>query len=385
KPRKIVQPIDPVRPPVRPIRPIRPVIPNPRPPRIISPPPVALPPARPPVRPPVVPVVTPEFLSDEVLVSVELTAPQTVEAAVAAAFNLEILERQTNALVGVRFVRFRIPDRRNLASVIAALAADPRISQPQPNYIYSKSGDPQLLSDDAYVLQYALAKLGARDAHVLAQGRGAVVAVIDSGIDARHTDLNGRVTETLDTVSSDPRFGGAQPLGDSHGTAIAGIIAARGLSNGIAPSATLLNARAFATGLAGDTLAATTMRILKSLDWAIRQNARVVNMSFVGPRDGYVGRAVLKAIETGAILVAAAGNNGPTARPAYPAAYRNVIAVTATDANDALYEKANRGSYVAVAAPGVDVFTTAINGRHQVQSGTSFAAAYVSGVIALCL
>ncbi|MEM1306221.1 MAG: S8 family serine peptidase, partial [Pseudomonadota bacterium] len=291
-------------------------------------------------------------------------------------------------------------DRRNLATVIAALSADPRISRPQPNYLYWKSDDgaasaaaavsstAQTLAADpaSFSLQYALLKLGARDAHTIARGRGTLVAVIDSGIDIDHGDLQGTVADGFDAVAEDPRFGAAETsLKDSHGTAIAGIISARGLTNGIAPGARLLNARAFSPGLAGDTAGATTMRIMRSLDWSIKRGARIVNMSFVGPRDGYVQRAIAMAMTRGAIVVAAAGNNGANARAAYPAAYKGVLAVTATDAKDALYEKANRGAYVAIAAPGVEVFVPALGDTHQIQSGTSFAAAYVSGTIALLL
>ena len=85
------------------------------------------------------------------------------------------------------------------------------------------------------------------------------------------------------------------------------------------------------------------------------------------------------------IMVAAAGNGGADARPAFPAAYAGVIAVTAIDADDRLYEMANRGSYIAIAAPGVDILVAGGGHAHQFESGTSFAAAHVSGIIALML
>jgi len=84
-------------------------------------------------------------------------------------------------------------------------------------------------------------------------------------------------------------------------------------------------------------------------------------------------------------LIAAAGNAGPKSPPLYPAADANVIAVSATDAEDRLFPASNRGSFVAVAAPGVDIFLPAPDGKYQMTSGTSFAAAYVSGLAALML
>jgi subtilisin family serine protease len=85
------------------------------------------------------------------------------------------------------------------------------------------------------------------------------------------------------------------------------------------------------------------------------------------------------------IFVAAAGNGGPNAASAYPAAYERVIAVTAIDSDDQLYGKANRGAYVALAAPGVDILALAPRGAYEMSSGTSLAAAHVSGIVALML
>jgi subtilisin family serine protease len=85
------------------------------------------------------------------------------------------------------------------------------------------------------------------------------------------------------------------------------------------------------------------------------------------------------------VLVAAAGNGGADAKPAYPAALPEVIAVTATDDGDQLYKDANRGSYIAVAAPGVDIIAAAPKGAYDISSGTSLAAAHVSGIAALML
>jgi subtilisin family serine protease len=95
--------------------------------------------------------------------------------------------------------------------------------------------------------------------------------------------------------------------------------------------------------------------------------------------------ALQKAHDKGVVLIAAAGNQGPKSAPLYPAADPNVIAVTATDAKDQLLPQANQGSYVAIAAPGVDVLEPAPNGGFQVTTGTSVAAAHVSGIAALLL
>ena len=128
-----------------------------------------------------------------------------------------------------------------------------------------------------------------------------------------------------------------------------------------------------------------TFNILRGLDCAADKGARVVNMSFTGPPDPRIKDALLKAAGKGLILVAAAGNGGPNSPPLYPAADPNVIAVTATDDEDVLFARANRGDHIAVAAPGVDVLVPGVNGTYQLTTGTSVAAAEVSGVAALLI
>jgi subtilisin family serine protease len=117
----------------------------------------------------------------------------------------------------------------------------------------------------------------------------------------------------------------------------------------------------------------------------VSQGARVLNLSFAGPPDPLFHRAVKAAYDRRTIIVAAAGNAGPVAPPAYPAAYEEVIAVTATDSADRLYSQANHGAYIAIAAPGVDILAPSVGRAHELRTGTSFAAAHVSGIIALML
>jgi subtilisin family serine protease len=108
-------------------------------------------------------------------------------------------------------------------------------------------------------------------------------------------------------------------------------------------------------------------------------------MSFAGPKDTLIERGIAAVAAKGIVMVAAAGNAGAKSPPLYPAANPDVIAVSATDAQDKLFTASNRGGYVAVAAPGVDIFLPAPEGKYQMTSGTSFSAAYVSGLIALML
>jgi subtilisin family serine protease len=108
-------------------------------------------------------------------------------------------------------------------------------------------------------------------------------------------------------------------------------------------------------------------------------------MSFAGPKDELIERAIAATAAKGIVMVAAAGNAGAKSPPLYPAANANVIAVSATDAQDKLFAASNRGSYIALAAPGVDIFLPAPDQKYQMTSGTSFSAAYISGIAALML
>jgi subtilisin family serine protease len=135
----------------------------------------------------------------------------------------------------------------------------------------------------------------------------------------------------------------------------------------------------------GASAEGTTFNILKGLDWAAANGARVINMSFAGPPDPAMHRSLEAAHKKGIVLVAAAGNAGPKSPPLYPAADPNVIAVTATDAHDKLFEQANRGRHIAIAAPGAQILVAIPDGGYEVASGTSYSAAEVSGIVALML
>jgi subtilisin family serine protease len=318
---------------------------------------------------------------DEVVIQLKGNPAPGVVEAFARRHQLTRVESESFGLLGATLYRWRIPNGRSVTAVTTELAADRGIGWAQPNYIYSlqQSAGGEAANKtqgDGDGAQYALAKLHLPEAHGLAKGDQVLVAVIDSGIDTTHPELQGVVSGQFDALNSSE---GPHP----HGTAIAGIIAAHGRLIGAAPAVHILAVRAF--GVASGGAEGTTFNIIKGLDWATSQGARIVNMSFAGPSDPIMQRVLASARQKGEILIAAAGNAGPKSPPLYPAADPNVIAVTATDADDHLFVMANRGAYVAAAAPGVDILVASPGANYQVSSGTSFAAAYVSGVAALIL
>jgi len=310
---------------------------------------------------------------DEVVIRMARTLPEAVDDAVGQTHGLQLLERSTLDLLGIRLVRYRVLNNRPLAAALTALQGDPRVLGPHLNYYYRHL---QGGADPSNGLQYALVKLDVARAQVFARGGGTLIAVIDSGVDQTHPDLSDSVVEV---------FSGVAVAGnDPHGTELSGIISAHGIVRGVAPEAKLLDVRVFA-GERGRQSTATTFNLVRGIDWALSRRARVLNMSFAGPSDPLLEASIKAASAKGAITVAAAGNGGPQAAPAYPAAYPGVIAVTAIDVADRLYALANRGNYITVAAPGVDVLTPSANHAHQIVSGTSYAAAHVSGIVAMMI
>jgi hypothetical protein len=308
------------------------------------------------------------------------------------------LERTANGrihmgLIGVQVFRYRIADGRSVPEVVAELQNDPRGISVQPNYIYQLSdSSPReapvtpmvrttsgLAKPSAYSsMQYSVAKLRLRQAHQHSRGERVLIAVIDSGVDAEHPEIAGAVIAEIDVTDANDR----RP--DKHGTAMTGIIVSQSQLIGVAPQARVIAIRAFAPrGRPGTH--GTSFHIAQAIDRAAKEGARIINLSLTGPHDPYVHKAVTEARARGIILVAAAGNAGPTSPPLYPAAYPEVIAVTATDQHDRIYQRANRGPHIVVAAPGVEVMIATPGGAYGIDNGTSVATAHISGIIALML
>jgi subtilisin family serine protease len=314
----------------------------------------------------------------EILVLVNAAGADEIAARLAREHNVTAEPRVPLALLDGVIVRLRLRPGQSLEPLLAAISANPNVELAQPNYDYRVSKKSKKATSPQTAPQYAGETIRLEEAHRLARGQGVMIAVIDTAIDADHPELGGTIAGMFDAVES----GKVAP--EPHGTEIAGILVARAKLTGVAPEAKLLSVRAFSGGNAKPAQS-TSLQLLKGINWAFDAGARIMNMSFAGPMDPLLERIIKAAAEKGVILVAAAGNEGPKAPPVYPAAYPDVIAVTATDEKDKLYAKANRGDYISVAAPGVDIIAPALKGSYALSSGTSMAAAHVSGVAALLI
>ena len=320
----------------------------------------------------------PQFRPGEIVVMVRgVTEPDAVAQQLAQGFNVVLQESLNLALLGAsRVYRFSIPDNRPVETLAAAMSNTPGVGFAVPNSVYTLRGSAAAKRND---LQYALPKMHVPAAQAMGRGRGVTVAVIDSGVDAKHSSLKNANLKLSDVVTS----GIAGP--DMHGTAITGIIAASGDMTGIAPEARILAVRAFAAEKLGMPPETSATTLARAVQLAFDQGARIFNMSFAGRREPLLIEMIDSAYAQGAVFVAAAGNEGPDAPPAFPAAHDKVIAITATDEADEIYDHANRGRYVLAAAPGVNILAPVTGQGFDYLSGTSFAAAHVTGVIALMM
>jgi subtilisin len=211
-------------------------------------------------------------------------------------------------------------------------------------------------------------------------GKGVKVAILDTGIDPTHPDL--AVAGGVNFAGS-TKDGSTNPAdwndGHGHGTHCAGIVAARNNDIGVvgvAPDATL-----WAVKVLSDSGTGYTSDIIQGLDWCSANGIQVVSMSLGGGGTTSLQAACDRAFAKGVVLVAAAGNSaGPVM---YPAAYSSVIAVSATDSRDLLASFSNYGPQIALAAPGVNIYSTYKGGTYAYMSGTSMACPHVSGAAAL--
>lgn len=212
-------------------------------------------------------------------------------------------------------------------------------------------------------------------AALAAQGRApgapgaSLVGVIDGGV-ATHPALRGGIQQR--------GFAAGAPRPSAHATAVASLIAGDGAIRGASPGAPLVVADVYGSDPTGGNAAA----LARALGWMVVQRVPVVAISLVGPANPLVARAIALAQARGMHIVAAVGNDGPAAPPAYPASYPGVIAVTGIDGRGRVLAEAGRALHLDYAAPGADMAAASPDGRLAAVRGTSFAVPFVAGRLA---
>jgi thermitase len=253
-----------------------------------------------------------------------------------------------------------------------------KVEYAEPNFTYHATWTP----NDYYFnngVQWAPQKVSAQSAWDITRGSSSVkVAIIDTGVDYNHPDLAGGVIKGYDYVDND-----WDPMDrNNHGTHCAGIAAATtNNSTGIAGMAP--NVYIYAVRVLDANGSGSLDDVANGIYHAVDNGVKVVSLSLGGPSGATsLQNAVSYAASKGVVVVAAAGNEN-TSAPSYPAYYSSAIAVAATDRNDNRASFSNYGSWVDVAAPGVDIASTVRNGGYQYMSGTSMATPLVAGIAGL--
>jgi len=261
-----------------------------------------------------------------------------------------------------------VPREQSPADVIKVLAREPRVAWSQPVHAFHTLGTPGH-NDPLFRLQPAASEWHLAELHALTTGHGVSIAQADSGVELKHPDLDGQVSLAKNFVD------GSDYSSEDHGTAVAGIIVARADNGagivGVAPGARLMALRACEQ--AGATEASCdSFSLAKSLQFALNQHADVINLSLTGPDDELLGHLLDAALRQGVTVVAAA--DAHAAAGGFPASHPGAIAVV---------QEGESEGFASVAAPGQEVPTTLPGGRWGLASGSSIAAAHVSGMVAL--
>jgi Subtilase family len=204
------------------------------------------------------------------------------------------------------------------------------------------------------------------------------VGVIDTGFDSQHPAFKDRKINWSTVLE-----GEHVSVQAWHGTGVLALLSGHPQSStpGLIPNATFTATNTFYSDASGQPATDTTT-LVKALKLMETYKVKVVNLSLAGPQDAVLHKQIKDMSATGVLFVAAAGNGGPFALPSYPAAYPEVIAVTAIDRNLVGYRHATRGPHIDLAAPGVEVWTALPDKREGPQTGTSFAVPYVTAAAA---
>ena len=274
----------------------------------------------------------------------------------AAKDGFRLVDRDRIEGLDLDIVRFAVPDGHSLARAQKKLSKLLPDAEVDADHIYFASGPGGALPTVALA--------------TAASPGQARLGLIDGGV-AAHPSVAGRVEQR--------GFAAGAPHASRHGTAVASLLIGSGRVRGAASGQKLLAADVYGSDPAGGNASA----IVRALGWLVQRGAAVTTISLVGPDNKLLAAAVSRAQQRGMLIVAAVGNDGPAAPPAYPASYKGVFAVTGVDARNRALPEAGRALHLDFAAPGDAVLAaTGVDATDRLR-GTSFAAPLVAGRLAL--
>jgi subtilisin family serine protease len=266
---------------------------------------------------------------------------------------------------------------RAVEALLSALKRNPHIESIEPNYIYQSDFTP---NDPGRSQQYAWNTIQAYTAWDVTQGSAnTVIAIVDTGIQRNHPDLDAKITGGYDFVQNDS----AADDGNGHGTHVGGTAAAE-TNNATGGAGTCPGCRLMPVRVLDNNGSGTLVNVANGITYAADNGAKVINLSLGGGGSSQLQSAVDYAWNKGVFLACAAGNSNTSSQTSsYPAAYPNCFAIASTTNTDARSSFSNYGSWVEVAAPGSNIYSTWINSGYNTISGTSMATPHVAGLAGL--
>ncbi len=304
---------------------------------------------------------------------------QSDAAAIAKEHSLQEIEHWPIKSLSIYCFVYRLPEGVDREKLIATLNADARVESAQELRSFDTSFDPRQSYDDTYAnLQYGLDIMNIAAAHGTTRGDGIRIVIIDSQVAKNHEDLHGRIDRVRD-------FSYKNVLRDEyHGTAVASVIGARSNNAlgivGIAPEATLDVFVSCWSGNTSESAICDSFSLSKALDAVLDDPPSVLNLSLKGPYDPLLERLIRKASEAGVVIVAA-GPVGVGSERSFPSSMEQVIAVGVTPTDGSI----ERAAESVLLAPGNRILVAVPANHYDFRSGSSLAAAHVSGVAALIL
>ncbi len=313
-----------------------------------------------------------------VIITVDMAEATTVAAALAE-YGGRIKTRQNMENLGMVLNVFRLPAGQSVNDLLPVLRQRFTNLWIDTNQRFSLMGESLLGEnlkgkDKKRYGQQAL-KWQPDNAHCLHSVR---IGIVDTAVDLNHPALR-----NVEITSKNFLENGTVPAKPDHGTAVATLLVGKNTQpefSGLLPNAKLFSAVVFRQR---DKTKETTIEwLVQGIDWLVGQNVQFINLSLGGSRNLILELALRKVVAQGKVVIAAAGNDGANSPPVFPAAQEGIIAVTAIDAKNRRYRKANTGAYIDIAAPGVDVWVANERGKGHYQSGTSYSTPMATATLA---